>query len=295
LKVPYSILPLPVLRKVSGIFIGLAQDLEHFFPFLDLSIKQNKSSLKAEEYLSMCFASTLVFSLFLFVIFMLFLPSFGVQKPILISLTITAIFSGFIFLQQLAYPRLILLKRIREIERNLLPSLQNFLIQLNSGVPVFDILVNISDADYGAISQEFKETVKSINTGTPQSVALEKTAEHNPSLYFRRAIWQIVNGLKAGADIAAVIREIIFALSEEQVIQIQKYGSQLNPLAMFYMLVAVIAPSLGITFIIVLSTFVSPSTTATKAAFYGLFSFVLFFQIVFLGVIKSRRPNLLGA
>ncbi len=91
-----------------------------------------------------------------------------------------------------------------------------------------------------------------------------------------------------------VLAEVLHALGEEQVIQIQKYGSQLNPLAMFYMLVAIIAPSLGITFIIVLSSFVSPSETGTKLVFWGLYGFATFFQIMFLGVIKSRRPNLLG-
>ena len=160
------------------------------------------------------------------------------------------------------YPKLIANKRIKKLEVNLLPALQSMLIQLNSGVPLFDILVGISKGDYGEISKEFSTVVKEINTGKPQVDALEDIAVENPSLFFRRAIWQIVNGMKAGSDMSNVIKEIINSLSEEQVLQIQRYGGQLNPLAMFYMLVAVIMPTLGMTFLIVISAilhnYVSP-------------------------------------
>ena len=63
---------------------------------------------------------------------------------------------------------------------------------------------------------------------------------------------------------------------------------------MFYMLVAVIAPSLGMTFLIMLSSFIALSPEYTKIVFYGLYVAVIFFQIMFMGMIKSRRPNLLG-
>jgi uncharacterized membrane-anchored protein len=87
---------------------------------------------------------------------------------------------------------------------------------------------------------------------------------------------------------------VIQAVSDEQVMQIQRYGGQLSPLALFYMLIAVIAPSLGITFIILLSSFIALSEATTKAVFYGLLIITFFFQILFLGMIKTRRPTLMG-
>jgi len=192
------------------------------------------------------------------------------------------------------YPRLVTKRRIKFLEINLLPALQSMLIQLNSGVPLFDILVSISKGDYGEMSSEFSTVVREINAGKPQIDALEEIAVENPSLFFRRSIWQLVNGMKAGSDMSSVIKEIINSLSEEQILQIQKYGGQLNPLAMFYMLVAVIAPTLGMTFLIIISSFISLGETVTKIVFWSLLGFVCFFQIMFLGVIKGRRPNLLG-
>ena len=208
-------------------------------------------------------------------------------------MVIVLIFSFFIFLQQIFYPKLVANKRVKGLERNLMPAMENFLVQLNSGIPLFEIMVNISKGDYGNISKEFSITVKEINAGKPQIEALDDMIAANPSLLFRKTIWYIVNGMKSGADLVSTIKEAINSLAEEQVIQIQNYGGQLSPLAMFYMLVAVIIPTLGMTFLIIISSFISLGESTTKLVFFGLYGFVFFFQLMFIGIIKNRRPNLL--
>jgi len=292
-KLPYSLLPMKVLKRGSYIFLGIGEALQGLFPFLKLHLKQAEVDFSVKEYLSMCFLSSLIFFIFFGFVFIFILVLVGVEKFFLFGLMTAIIVTLFIFLQQMVYPKIYAHKRIRGIEKNLLAALQNILIQLNSGVPLFDILVNISKGDYGDISKEFSRAVKEINAGKPQIETLEEMAAINPSLFFRRAIWQLVNGMKAGADMSGVVGEIIDSLSEEQILQIQRYGGQLNPLAMFYMLMVVIAPSLGMTFLIILSSFIHLSEFATKLVFWGLYGIVIFFQIMFMGIIKSRRPNLL--
>lgn len=293
-KVPYSLLPMKALKKASAIFLGMGERMEVVFPFLKLYLKQAEIDFSVKEYLSMCFFSTSIFFAFFGSFSIFILKEVGAKNFILVGLVITIIITLFIFMQQLAYPKIYANKRVRNIERNLLAALQNILIQLNSGIPLFNILVNISKEDYGEISKEFNKAIKEINTGKPQAEALEEMAAINPSLFFRRAIWQLVNGMKSGADLAAVLNEVINSLAEEQILQIQRYGSQLNPMAMFYMLAVVIAPSLGMTFLIMLSSFISLSESATKLIFWGVYGGVVFFQFMFMGVIKSKRPNLLG-
>lgn len=292
-KIPFSLVPFSILRKISIPFIGVTHYIEPLFPSLNLNLKQADIKLTVREYLSMCIAASLMFFLFLSLVIGSLLYAIG-SSSLFLAITISVIFTVFVFFQQLYYPVMLINKRIRSIEINLLPALQDFLIQLNSGIPLFNILVNISSHDYGELSNEFKKVVKEINAGIPQIGALDEVASRNPSLFFRRALWQIVNGMKAGSDMANVLGEAIKALSEEQLIQIQRYGSQLNPLAMFYMLVVIIMPSLATTFITIMSTFIALSEFATKLVFWGLFVIVLFFQIMFLGMIKSRRPNLLS-
>ena len=113
------------------------------------------------------------------------------------------------------------------------------------------------------------------------------------SVFFKRTLWQISNGMKAGSDMSIVIEDSRSVLQGEQAIQIQNYGNKLNPLVMFYMLSSVIIPALSITFLTIISSMIGLDTTTVKIIFSALFAFVLFIQIMFLGVIKSARPNLL--
>ncbi|MEM4244845.1 MAG: type II secretion system F family protein [Candidatus Nanoarchaeia archaeon] len=300
IRIPYNFLPPKVLRRFAKAFIGLGQAVKPVFPLLDLNLKQSGMDVDAKEYIALCISSTLFFFVILgFILTFVFstptvISLIGFEAPLGVGFIVSAVFSLFVFAQQIMYPRIYSNRKIRGLEKNLLPALQNILIQLNSGVPLFNILVNISKGDYGDLSKEFSKAVKQINTGRPQVEALEELASENPSPLFRRAVWQIVNSMKAGSDLATVINDIINDLSEEQLVQIQNYGSQLNPLAMFYMLVAVIAPSLSITFIIIISSFIALSENATKMALWGLLVFIIFLQIIFLGMIKSRRPHLLS-
>ncbi|MBI2499522.1 type II secretion system F family protein [Candidatus Woesearchaeota archaeon] len=293
IKIPFSILPIAFLGRISGIFLGVGKKIEKNFPGLKVNIEHSEYNLNPAEYASMCITASIVFFIFINILFSIFLFLIKIENAILLSVLVSIPITLFILIQQMLYPKLVAGRKIRDIERNLLSALQNILVQLNSGVPLFNVLVSISNEDYGEVSKQFALAVKKINAGISQIEVLDQIATKNPSLYFRRAIWQLVNGMKSGADVGIVIRQIISSLSEEQLIQIQRYGGQLNPLAMFYMLITVILPSLGITFLIVISSFISSSEFITKLIFWGMYVFVLFFQIMFIGIIKTRRPTLL--
>ena len=292
-KIPFSILPFKVLSKLSQIFFGLANKIEKNIPSLKLYLEQAEMTVLPDAYMAICITSSIINFIFIniFLIIILFITDIG--NSILLSIIISIPVTLFLFFQQTLFPKLKANKKIKDIEKNLLPTLQDMMVQLNSGIPLFTILVNISNQNYGEVSKEFEKAVKKISAGIPQIEVLDEIASKNPSLYFRRTIWQLVNGLKTGSDTAIVIKEIISALSEEQLLQIQKYGGQLNPLAMFYMLITVILPSLGMTFLVLISSFISPSAFFAKTIFWSLYGFVLFFQIIFIGIIKTKRPTLL--
>lgn len=308
---PFSIIPVKILAKISPIFDHISSRLATKTSSLELNLRKIDTNISAREYLSMSFAST-IFTFLILTLIGTIIGTKGFTKLNLSSsptgmasaeltgvaaslgiILIAFIISIFLFFQQLMYPKVKAYDKIKKIDKNLLPALQHILIQISSGAPLFDSLVGVSTGDYGAVSNEFKLAVRKIHAGTNQITALEEVAEKNPSPYFRSAIWQITTGMRTGSDITQVLKNAIEDLSEEQVIQIQKYGGQLNPLAMFYMLIAVIIPSLGLTFIMILSAMANIPETLTKFIFLGLLVLVFFFQIMFLGIIKSRRPNLL--
>jgi len=289
-KIPFTFSNIEILEKRSKPFMAHIKNRE---TKLSNYLKNGGIKTERRQYLAICrrnftiniiLFSTIITSLMIFI---------GGDLFYIQGLLIALLISGFIFFNQINYPRIYSSHKARDVEKNLIPALQDILVQLNSGVPIYRIMVNISHSDYGEVSQEFKKITSEINSGTPQIEAIEKAGKTHLSKYFQRVLWQISNGMRAGNDMSIVIEESIRNLSDEQAIQIQNYGSTLNPIIMFYMLIAVIIPSLGITFLIIIFSLLDIPEKMIQITFGFVFGLVVFMQIMFLGVIKSRRPSLL--
>ena len=284
--IPFSLLPPALLRSLSGHFMGVGKLLEKAMPQLQIDLERVDMQVEAPRYLAMCFTATLLQFVFLAILLSVAWWPVGIIFAVLLS--------SFVFFMQIKYPTVKAYKRVRKIDADVLGALRAIMMQLDAGVPLFDAMVIVSRQNFGEVSKEFHTVVKQISGGVPQIQALEELALKNPSPYFRRGIWQIMNGMKQGADINPVIQAVVADLSKEQIIQIEKYGSQLSPLAMFYMMGAVILPALGTTFIIILSGFLGLDESLIKLVLWGLLGFIVFFQLMFSGTIKTRRPSLLG-
>lgn len=249
--------------------------------------------LTREEYLGIVLRSFVNTFLILFILISSVLMVYGISSFWIYSFGLSLVFSMSTSFSQLAYPKVFVSRREKDIERNLIFALEDISIQLNSGIPLFDILTNISMSKYGELSVEFKKAVRRIGAGEPESEVLSDISAKSHSVFFKRTLWQISNGLNAGSDMSSIIRENIRTLNEEQVIQIQNYGNKLNPLIMMYMLISVIVPSLSVSFLTIVASMIGMEADLTKGLFIGLFVMVFFFQIMFLGMIKSKRPSLL--
>ncbi len=260
---------------------------------LDYYLQNSDIDITKQQYLNICFRSVIILFVAVFFIISTFVLLFKLKAAIMLSLLISFVFAGFVFFSQINYPKVYFNRKQKGLERNLMPALEDMLVQLSSGVPLFNIMVNLSVSDYGEMSTEFKKAVRKINAGIPQIEVLEEMGEKNSSSYFKRTIWQISNGMKSGSDISEVIKSSLKLLNEEQVIQIQNYGNKLNPLIMFYMLITIIIPALAVTFMTIISSMIGLDKYVTMMMYAGLFIFTIFIQIMFLGAIRSSRPTLL--
>src|SRR3989344_1768387 len=102
----------------------------------------------------------------------------------------------------------------------------------------------------------------------------------------------LVNGLKAGSDISTVMTALVETLTKEKENQVRRYGNSLKLLSLLYMMLGAIIPALGLTFLIILSTF--PQISIKENVFWGLLIFIGIGQFMYLGIIKSARPTLMG-
>lgn len=186
-------------------------------------------------------------------------------------------------------PQVIAKKKARMIEQELPNALRHLLIEIRSGVPIYNAFVAVSDG-YGVASEQFKTIVRDINAGKSEVEAIENSIFINPSLSYRRSFWQLLNAMKTGTDIEKPLSNIVDDIIKEQLISIKRYGQELNPLTLMYMMFAVIMPSLGITFMIILSTFTGSSIVSPMVLVIIIFGLIIF-QMFFLSFIKTKRPN----
>lgn len=297
-SIPLLPFPYKLARVLIRGFYPLSDVVLKFFPSLDRDLEESGNRLSGREYMGGALLTFTFYFLLMAAVLIFFTVRSGRfddlstrQLIVIFSLVISS--ATFIYI--LMFPRLLVSKKRDDIEKNLLFASRQLMVQTSAGVPLFDAIVSLSEKyddpkfNYGMLSDEFKRIVKQVKSGRDFSSALEESAMHNPSPYYQRIMWQISNATKSGSEISGVLKTIVAFLSEEQRIMIKNYGSQLNPLAMFYMFTCVVAPTMGLIFLLIISTSVSIPVNAGTLSI--ILVFLLVMQVLFIGLIKSRRPK----
>jgi flagellar protein FlaJ len=289
--IPFVPFPLKTAIREAKVFERLGIVISKSKPSLKLDLFQAEIDMLPKVYASIVALTTIFyFSVMTPIIFLVGLLIKG-QPDFFLPLTVGGIFSLFVFSYLMRYPKFVALRRIKKLDKDLLDSLQHILIEIKSGVPLFNSLIGVTEG-YGEVSDEFKIIVKEINAGISEIKALERASLRNPSLHFRRPLWQITNAMKAGSNVASALEAIVETLTQEEIIGIRKYGQELSPFTLMYMLIAVIMPTLGITFLIILSSFAG---IVFPDSMFPLILLVLaIFQYFYMGVIKTKRPALVS-
>jgi archaeal flagellar protein FlaJ len=278
-------------KVIARHYLGWGEKVESVFHRLPWELEQARLDFEAREWAAIAFYSMIMYFFVVFdaLFIILLIAKVQMNTALALSMLTGMGFSMGVFMFQIFYPKLYVSRKIKEVERNLPYVLHHLLIHIRSGVPLFNALVSVAKSNYGVLSKEFQHTITEINTGKSEVAALEMLARENPSIYLRRVMWQIVNAMKSGADIGVTLKEIVDNMMEEEKTDIKKYGSELNPMALFYMMLVVIFPTLGIIFLLVLFSFVGAAMNL-ELIMIGILLFVIIFQFMFIGMIKSKRP-----
>ena len=276
-----------MVKKLPLIF-PLAKSLTSYFPSLQKKLNISGINKTSEEFLQGVLISSLSASVAISLVFLLIFYTF--QIPIYYSLFILLIMFVFSFYNTLHIPDIRLLKKKREIEYDLVYGIRQLIIEVNSGVPLFDAMVSLTKG-YGQLSKEMKKIVERTTLGEPLSLVLKDEAEKTPSLAFKRVLLQIANETVSGADVASSLSALIDQIVKDQIIEVKEYGHKLNPIVMFYLVMGVIFPTLGITFIIILLSFVSNGLVIPFLYLVLLAFLIGLFQLMFLGFVETSRPR----
>jgi flagellar protein FlaJ len=287
--------------------MGIGNRISYIFPGLEYDLRMMGSDLDKAEYIVISVLNAFVWALALFILIAILSYVRGSITPKQIETGLSGlegmrtflaeikwvILSGFIVFFVfssffLYYPRVIARKIVEEVDRDLVYALKDLLLQISSGVPLFDAMVNISKSGYGIISKEFRRTVQDINAGEMQETALEKMALRTESEFLRRTIRQMLTAFRSGASLQAALKSVIKNLQQYQYSQVKSYTYELNLWVLLFIIISVAVPSLGTTLLVVLSTF--GGISVNEGFIIMLVSFCFACQIALVEFIKSRRP-----
>lgn len=267
--------------------MSLSRTIAMRMPGLKNKLKSGGIFKKPEEYIKQSLTSSFLVAFFMSVLILFFFIKVSLNPMLALLFFIVAFFGLlFVFIKRVDAA---ILRREREIDRDVLFAGRFLLVKLNSGKPLINAIVDASNS-YGVASGFFKEMVDDIELGTPMEEALMNAYRNTPSKRFKKILFQINNALKIGVDVSSPLEAILEEISLEQLVEIQRYGKKLSSLTMFYMLAAIVVPSLGITLMSVIASMISLKIDLQM--FFVVLFFLVVVQIIFISIFRSIRPNL---
>ncbi len=269
---------------------GIGKKISDLFPGLKENLLFSGINTMPEYYVISAFLSSFIISIFFSMLMYVLALSqdHSTAKVFLLTFMSFFVVLTLFFLIFIKYPAILKKKKASEIDKHLMFAVKDLLLHTSAGSSFFKAMYNISKSNYGEVSMEFAKIVKKINTNTPTLEALEMLANSVESDYLKKVLWQLINTLKAGGDLKQSLDAIVNDLITMQRSNIIGYANELNLWSLIYMLFAVAAPTIGMTMMIILSSFADVGINETVlVVFIGI---TMVIQLVIIVLIKSRRP-----
>lgn len=238
-----------------------------------------------EDFVKKMLKGAMTYSLGLGVFAFMVLQMLG--QPIYYVVVIVPALFILMFVMLIHSPATKISKRKRDLDREVLFAGRFLLIKIRSGRPLMNALLDASHS-YGVGGKYFKELVDDISMGTPIEKALDNAMKFSPSEKFRKILFQVSNAIKIGIDVSDPLTSTLDEISQQQMVEIERYGKKLNSLSIFYMLLAVVIPSIGVAMFAVIGSLIGLAEMADKI-FWGILGFLAFMQFVFITIFKSAR------
>lgn len=278
-------------NKLARHFRGVSTRVQNFFPTLEDDVLQAGIGIPANIYSALVIINTVVIFTFLFTL-LFSINLFAKDVPFFEAFTQSFLPAGGFFLVfffvLFRYPGILAAKKAAEMEKNLIFALKDLLLQISSGISLYNGIVHISKSGYGTVSEEFEKVAQAIASGTPMEEALDKMSSETKSEFLKRTVWQLINALKAGASLKGALRTIINGLISTQHTKIRSYAQELNLWSLMYMMFSVAIPTIGAVMLVILSSFAGFGVTPALFIIFLLSTLII--QFILIGLIKARRP-----
>lgn len=272
-----------------GSFENFIRSIVQDHPELKTKLKQAASKQTPFQYVYQTFTMTVMSTIAIgFLIFMM------TKSNILFlfaGLGFTLFLIPMIYGFFLGYVDVMIAKKGRELDGDLLFISEYFLVSLESGMPLGNAIQEFSKLDRPG-AKFFKKIYTEFTTGKDLERALEEGAKNCPSESLKTLLKRLKDSLSIGVDLKGVLVNFIEESAEKKVIEIRGYSKKLNPLVMMYLLLGVVVPSLGVTFFMLGATFINLTPSGLQLILIVIFLMMLAFQYVAYSGFKFSKATL---
>ena len=277
-------------EEISDIYIRKPSYYDRFvkyFPNLETNLIIAGVAIQPSKYIEKSIITSIINSVFgLIIAFFLIRAKEGsllVLFPLFFMFLFIFIYLNFFKL------KIIIRKKKKAIDNEVVYAGRYMLLKIHSGRPLLNALIDQSQS-YGVAADYMKGIVNDVNSGSTIEASLQKAMKYTPSDKLRKVLFYINNALKYGVDVSDSLEWALNEIVEEDILEIRRYGKKMNSLMIFYMLLAVVMPSLGITIFIVITGFLNISINLVRLLVLNVI--ILGIQLLFLGIIKNIRPTI---
>jgi len=287
------LLPLSAASTTGARYRGVGVKILPFYPSVKYDLGNIGFAEPPENYCAIAFFSASIWALLVaalagFAIFRF--TALPLQAKMLLPFLIAALVWFFFLILHLAYPKLIAREIASKIDRELIFAMRDMLIQISSGVPLFNAIDNVGNANYDYVSKEFRTTVMRVKAGASLLDEIEDMAIRTQSVYLKKTAWQLATAIRAGANLTETIKGIINSLVEYQFSLSKSFNAELNFIILVYLMIAAVLPTIGTTVLVIFSVF--GMLGITPEVFAGIVGISFIGQIAVITYVKSKRPNL---
>ncbi len=232
----------PLSERLSGVFYRPlrrpAERLARSFKGMDQDLYRANLKVTPERYVAMMIGISIIVAAFAAIMMLLLrMPTIFVPLGALLMF-------GFSFMIVKTQPKRRAKARTGDVNRLLPYALRHMATQLSSGIGLPETMTSVSQADYGAMSEEFGRVIRDMHAGLSTEEALIALTTRVNSESLRRATRQIQRTLRTGGDLAHTLNTLADETAFEMRMRLRDYTQSLNMITMIYMFASAVIPAL---------------------------------------------------
>lgn len=277
----------PLSERLAESFYGLlkrpAQRMVGFFKGLGDDLFKANMRIAPERYVALMIGMSLIVVVATFIVIWLLISPFFALLGGLVAFIFTLIIGR-------THPRSRAKARFTEINRVIPYALRHMATQLSSGIGLPETMTSVSQADYGALSEEFGRVIRDMHAGISTDEALSAMDRRVESEALQRAIRQVQRTMRTGGDLAKILGVLADETAFDLRMRLRDYVQSLNMLTMIYMFVSAVIPAMLIVMMLVTGFMGGAMFPIEVLAllYLVLLPFMLFY---FVRIIKRMEPK----